>query len=81
MIIVSSFCHHNLCYLSSVAGLLNIGLNRLGNVLVDNSLFCLLCSLFIANLINLNVVFLFISSLLQSFSALITWRERLSKLC
>jgi hypothetical protein len=32
----------NLCYLSSYSTLLNIGLNRLGNLCFDNSLFYLL---------------------------------------
>jgi hypothetical protein len=49
------FC--NLCYLSSYSTLLNIGLNRLGNLIFDNSLFCLLWLIFFINLINLNTIF------------------------
>ena len=48
----------NLCYLSSYSTLLNIGLNRLGNLCFDNSLFYLLWSIFFINLIILNLIFL-----------------------
>ena len=58
IIYLSTIHFYNLCYLSSYSTLLNIGLNRLGNVIFDNSLFCLLIAIFFINLINLNIVFL-----------------------
>ena len=42
IIYLSTIHFYNLCYLSSYSTLLNIGLNRLGNLIFDNSLFCLL---------------------------------------
>ncbi len=37
--------------------LLNTGINRLANAIFDNSLFCLLFSIFVVNLANLNSMF------------------------
>jgi len=54
---ISTIHFYNLCYLSSYSTLLNIGLNRLGHVIFDNSLFCLIFTVFFINLINLNIIF------------------------
>lgn len=58
IIYLSIIQFYNLCYLSSYSTLLNIGLNRLGHLIFDNSLFCLLWSIFFINLINLNTIFI-----------------------
>jgi hypothetical protein len=55
---ISTIHFYNLCYLSSYSTLLNIGFNRLGHVIFDNSLFCLIWTIFFINLINLNIIFL-----------------------
>ncbi len=57
---ISSIHFYNLCYSSVNSIVLNVGLTRLGNLIFDNSLLCLLCSMFVINLINLNAIFLLI---------------------
>ena len=67
--IVAAFTYHNvavnmaavqfLCLLNFATqpALLNTGVNRLANAIFDNSLFCLLFSIFVVNLANLNSMF------------------------
>ena len=66
---VAAFTYHNvavniaavqfLCLLNFATqpALLNTGVNRLANAIFDNSLFCLLFSIFVVNLANLNSMF------------------------
>lgn len=58
IIYISTIHFYNLYYLSNYSILFNLGLNRLGHFIFDNSLFCLLFLLFIINLINLNKIYL-----------------------
>ena len=65
----AAFAYHNvavhmaavqfLCLLNFATqpALLNTGINRLANAIFDNSLFCLLFSIFVVNLANLNSMF------------------------
>jgi hypothetical protein len=70
---ISTIHIYNLHYLASYSTLLNIGLNRLANVIFDNSLFCLLISIFFINLINLNSIFIVIVASFIVFSLILQY--------
>jgi len=57
-IIYLSIIHfYNLYFSSSYSIFLNVGLNRLGHLVFDNSLLYLLFLIFLINLLNLNIMF------------------------